>query len=154
MKVVVLHKGDSTTKRGIDSTTENILQMVFSRVIQRVGFAGKHDLHGASEGSQDARQSVRVIKDQFWTLIIGKPPGESNGERCRIQQRARGNDPSGRQLLLRPQLAGALSNKSDKIASQCFTNRPQVFVWDQRDSVPEVCRIMLVLPIGPKITFK
>src|SRR5215475_2915830 len=154
MKVVVLHKGDSTAKRGIDSTTEDILQMVFSRVIQRVGFAGKHDLHWASEGGEDARQSLRVIKNQFWTLIVGKSPGESNGERCRIQQRARRHDPSGRQLLLRPQLAGALSNKRNKIASQRFTNRPQVFVWDQRNSVPEVCCIMLVLPIGPKITFK
>src|SRR5262245_38434694 len=154
MKVIVLYKGDSTAKRGIDSTTENILQMVFSRVIQRVGFAGKHDLNGPSEGSQDARQSVRVIKDQLRALIVGKPPGESNGERCRIQQRTRRHYPSGRQLLLRPQLAGTLSNKRNEVASQRFTNSPQFFVWDQRNSVPEVRRIMLVLPIDPKITFE
>src|SRR5215475_13145308 len=154
VKVVVLDKRDSTTKRGIDSTPENFLQMVFSRMIQRVGFAGKHDLNGASERGQDARQSLSIIKDQFWTLIVGKPPGKSNGERCWIQQRARCHDPSGGKLFLRPQLAGALSNKRDEVASQRFTNRPQLFVWDQRTPVPEIWRIMLVFPIDPKITFK
>jgi hypothetical protein len=58
---------------------------MFARLIQRVGFAGKHDLNGAPERCQNARQSLGVIKDQLRTLVVGKPPGESNGERRWIQ---------------------------------------------------------------------
>ena len=65
--------------------TENILQVLFATVIRWVGFAGKHNLNRASKRRQDASQSLRVIKDQFRTLVVGKPPGESNGERCWIQ---------------------------------------------------------------------
>jgi hypothetical protein len=49
VKIIVLHKGDSTAKQRIDSTSENVLQMLFAGIIERVGFAGKNDLNGTPE---------------------------------------------------------------------------------------------------------
>src|SRR3990167_1416107 len=118
MKIVVLHEGDATARYRIDSATENIFQMVLARLIRRMRFSRKHDLNRASERCQDASQSVRVIKDQLRTLVVGEPSGESNSKRCGIQQRSRSHDPSGRDLLLSPQLPGALANKRDEVASQ------------------------------------
>src|SRR5687768_18529529 len=106
MKIVVLHKGDKTAKCGIDSTTENVLQVMFTTIIRWVGFAGEHELNGASERCQDASQSLRVIKDQFRACVVGKSPGESNGERCWIQYRTRRPDPGSRDLILYPALPG------------------------------------------------
>src|SRR6266545_6027522 len=153
IKIVVLHKGNMTAKCGIDRMAENILQVLFTTVIRWVGFARKHNLNGASKRRQDASQSLRVIKDQFRTLVIGKSPGESNGERCWIQQRTCRHDPSSRHLLLCPQLPGALSNKRDEVASQRLANSPQFLVRDVRDFIPKVHHIVFVLPLYPEITF-
>src|SRR3990172_12714579 len=125
MKIVVLHEGDATAKYGIDSATENIFQVVLARVICRMRFSRKHDLNRASERCQDSRQSLRVKKDQLRTLVVGEPPGESDSKRGRIEQRSRSHDASGRDLLLSPQLPGALANKRDEGASQRLANRPQ-----------------------------
>src|ERR671924_579414 len=102
MKIIILDKGDMAVKCGIDRITENILQVIFTTMVRWVGFAGKHDLNRASKRRQDASQSLRVMKDQFRTLVVGKPAGESNGERPWIQQRTRRDDPSSCYLLLFP----------------------------------------------------
>src|SRR6266508_506000 len=135
-----------TAKCGIDRMAENILQLVFATVIRWVGFARKHNLNGASKRRQDASQSLRVIKDQFRTLVIGKSPGESNGERCWIQQRTGRHDPSSRHLLLCPQLPGALSNKRDEVAAQRLAHSPQFLVRDVTDFITKPSPIELVTP--------
>src|ERR671925_523179 len=153
MKIIILDKGDMAAKCGIDRITENILQVIFTTMVRWVGFAGKHDLNRASKRRQDASQSLRVMKDQFRTLVVGNPRGKPKGERGWTQQRPRRDDPSSSHLLLCPQPPGALSDKRDEVASQRLASSPEFFVRDVRDFIPKGDHIVLVLPVCPKIAF-
>ena len=109
--VVVLEERHPALELGVAGELVDALEHFLARVVGRVGLAGEDDLHRAPRIDQQPAQPLEVAEDQVGALVGGEPAGEADGERRRIEQRARADDLGGLLQLGGEAAAGILADE-------------------------------------------
>jgi len=63
VKVIIVYKGNASTKSRIHRALVDVLEMVLADVVRRVCLAGENYLHWIAGGIEDFRQPLRVSED-------------------------------------------------------------------------------------------
>ena len=152
VQVVVVDERHAPAKQRIERAPVDPLQMMLAHIVGRMRLAGKDNLHRPADAVENARQTIRVVKDQLGPLVAGEAPREPNRQRVGIEQRARGDDAGNRDVLFGPPLPRALAYEREQISPQRLAHGPQFAIGNREDGVPERRLVMAIEPVGAKVS--
>ena len=151
MHVVVFEEGDMTTEFVIVAETQYFVNEVAPRFVGRVRFACKHDLDGPPPIVEQLLESVEISEQECCTFVGGEPPGESDREGFRIQQRSSGDRLHRLEMAANPAVPGTFTDKPHQFASCCLSNGPEGVIRQVRDPLPDGGVIDPFCPIGAEV---
>ena len=114
VQIVVVDEGDAPAVDRVDRVAIDLLQMPFAGVVGRMRLSGEHDLHVPPRRRQQPDEAVGISEDQLGPLVRREAPREADRQRSRVEQRPRGDDGGGADVLLRPAIARALADKREE----------------------------------------
>ena len=85
-QAVILHKEDLAQKALIAAHAQHFLNQVYPRLVRRVGLAREDQAYGPFGIVQNARQPVRVGKEQGGPLVGREAPGKADEQGVRLEQ--------------------------------------------------------------------
>jgi len=124
----------------------DLLQVVLARLVGGVRFSGENDLHWPARRRENRNQAVRIMEDQFRTLVPGEAAGEADRQRVRIEERPGRDDAGSADALFLPPLARALADEGEEVVAQQRADAPELVVRDLEDGLPDRGIIVAVQP--------
>src|SRR5262249_424349 len=104
--------------------------------------------------AEHSRQTLFVAKDQFGTLVVGKPAGEPDGQGVGIKQCPARCELRGSGFLINPAISRMFTDESEQISFQRLPRLPQFIVRDGVDVFPEERIILTVSPIRAEVALE
>ena len=150
MQVVVVDEGHPPAEGSVERSLVDVLEMMFTRIIGRVCLAREHELDRSLGCGQQASQSLGVGEDELGALVLGEPPGKSDGQRVWVEQCPGSQDLAAADPLVGPALTRPLANEIEQIPAQFLSNPPELGVRNLAHAVPNPV-VALVSPVRAEI---
>src|SRR5690349_19671409 len=154
MQVVIVDERNASGKLWIRSAAKNLFDTLLSGFIGRMSLAGKDQLNWPARVIEETHKPILIVKDQCRALVVGKPPGKSDGQGGRIEKRSMSCELSGAGLLPDPSITHMFADKTQKMHAQRLTCVPQFFVRDAQDPFPDLRIVLALSPILSEIVLK
>src|SRR5688572_15089972 len=139
MDVIVFDKDEVSFQLAVFAEMNDMLDEAFALVIAGMGFAGKNELERAFLVLHQSDNVLELLKNEGSAFVSGEAARKANGQGIGVQQLIEGDKVSLGEPLSLDQEAAA--GEFDQLAAQTITQRPDLFVGNERrigHFVPEI----------------